>query len=105
MPQKHQQSEREHAIAQTDRRVEHPPMFRVIVHNDDYTPMDFVVMILREVFHRAPVDAVRIMLEVHTRGFGVAGTYPFEVAETKVHRVHQLAAANEHPLKCSIEAD
>jgi len=105
LPQKQSQPEREHTIAQTDRRVEHPPMFRVVMHNDDYTSQNFVVVILQEIFHRAPADAARIMLEVHTRGFGVAGTYPYEIAETKVHRVHELAMANGFPLKCSIEAD
>jgi ATP-dependent Clp protease adaptor protein ClpS len=95
----------EEILTATENRVEHPPMFRVLLHNDDYTPMEFVVMLLREVFHRSEAEAVRIMLAVHKRGIGVAGIYPYEVAESKMGRVHQLAKASDHPLKCSIEEE
>ncbi len=80
-------------------------MFRVLLHNDDYTTVDFVVAILVEVFLRSLVEAIRITQAVHERGVGVAGIYPYEIAETKVHRVHQLAKASGFPLKCSIEPE
>ncbi len=105
MPNRRHQHDTEHTTVQANPEVARPPMFRVIIHNDDYTPKDFVVMILHEIFHRPVKDAHQIMLQVHTRGFGVAGIYPYEIAETKVHRVHQLAIANGHPLKCSVESD
>ena len=80
-----------------------PPLFRVLMHNDDYTTMEFVVVVLEKVFRKSPVDANRIMLNIHIRGVGQCGTYPFEVAETKVARVHELARAEGYPLKCSLE--
>jgi ATP-dependent Clp protease adaptor protein ClpS len=84
-------------------RVERPPLYRVLLHNDDYTPMDFVVAVLREIFHRDEAEAVRIMLHVHKRGIGVAGVYPHQIAETKLHKVHERAKAAGQPLKCSME--
>lgn len=87
----------------TRTRVERPPLYRVLLHNDDYTPMDFVVTVLRDIFHRDDAEAVRIMLLVHKRGIGVAGVYPHQVAETKVHKVHETAKAQGHPLKCTME--
>ncbi|NLF19548.1 MAG: ATP-dependent Clp protease adapter ClpS [Lentisphaerae bacterium] len=83
--------------------VARPPLYRVLIHNDDYTPMAFVVSILREVFHHEDIDAVRIMLAVHKRGVGVAGVYPFQIAETKVSQVHRAARSEGHPLTCSLE--
>lgn len=80
-------------------------MFRVLLHNDDYTTVDFVVAILVEVFRHSLVEAMRITQAVHERGVGVAGIYPYEIAESKVHRVHQLAKASGFPLKCSIEQE
>ncbi len=89
----------------TDRktRVEEPPMYKVLLHNDDYTTMDFVVMILEVVFHKDQVEANRVMMNVHHRGVGVAGVFTREVADTKVAIVHELALRNEFPLKCSLE--
>ena len=80
-------------------------MYKVLLHNDDYTTMEFVVEILRHVFHKSIAEATRIMLNVHRRGVGVCGTYPFEVAETKVDTVHLLAQEKGFPLKCSMEKD
>jgi ATP-dependent Clp protease adaptor protein ClpS len=80
-----------------------PPLFKVLMHNDDYTTMEFVVKVLETVFRRSAVEANRIMLNVHMQGVGVCGTYPFEVAETKVVRVHSLAREEGFPLKCSLE--
>jgi ATP-dependent Clp protease adaptor protein ClpS len=87
----------------TRTRVERPPLYRVLLHNDDYTPMGFVVAILRDIFRRDEAESVRIMLHVHKRGVGVAGVYPHQVAETKVHKVHETAKAEGHPLKCTME--
>jgi len=87
----------------TRTRVERPPLYRVLLHNDDYTPMDFVVEVLRDIFHKDEAEAVRVMLHVHKRGLGVAGVYPHQVAETKVGKVHDRARSEGHPLKCSLE--
>ncbi|MGD9505777.1 MAG: ATP-dependent Clp protease adapter ClpS [Syntrophobacteraceae bacterium] len=82
---------------------EEPPMYRVLIHNDDYTTMEFVVEILRQVFHKSPVEATRIMLHVHHNGVGVCGVYIQDIAETKVGLVHHLARKNGFPLRCSME--
>jgi len=82
-----------------------PRMWKVILHNDDYTTQDFVVGILRNVFRKTEAEAVRIMLDVHQRGKGVAGIYPFEVAETKVAQVKALAERDEFPLLCTLEVE
>ena len=87
----------------TRRRVQEPPFFRVLLHNDDYTTMEFVIEILMVVFKRSMEDATRIMLNVHRNGIGVCGTYPYEIAETKVEMVETLARASDFPLKCSME--
>lgn len=80
-----------------------PSLFLVLLHNDDYTSMDFVVMILETVFHKDPLEATRIMLNVHNQGLGVASILPLEIAETKVAMVHELARQHEFPLRCSLE--
>ncbi len=80
-------------------------MYRVLLHNDDYTSMDFVVEILVHIFHKTIEDATRIMLNVHEKGIGVCGIYTFEVAETKVETVHSIARDKGVPLKCSMEKD
>jgi ATP-dependent Clp protease adaptor protein ClpS len=73
--------------------------------NDDYTPMEFVVMVLEQCFNRAHEDAVKIMLHVHQKGVGVCGVYSYEVAETKVAQVMDLARENQHPLQCTLEKE
>ena len=78
-------------------------MYKVLLHNDNYTSMEFVVLILEQVFHRSGPEAERIMLEVHRGGVGVAGIYTKEVAETKLAIVHTLARQHEFPLKCTVE--
>jgi ATP-dependent Clp protease adaptor protein ClpS len=88
-----------------EEKVARPPLFRVLLHNDDYTTRDFVVQILRTVFHHDETEAVRIMLHVHYRGVGVAGVYTREVAETKVHAVERLAREEEFPLRLSTEPE
>ncbi|MCA1764803.1 MAG: ATP-dependent Clp protease adapter ClpS [Desulfobulbaceae bacterium] len=90
-------------ITDSRRKTEEPPMYKVLLLNDDYTTMDFVIMILEVVFHKDSQAATRIMLQVHRDGRGVAGVFTRDVAETKVAIVHDLAHKNEHPLKCSIE--
>jgi|SRR5271166_302805 len=93
----------------TERRVKpksktaKPPLYKVILLNDDYTPMEFVVELLKTVFHKGQAEATRIMLHVHQNGMGVAGVYPFEVAETKVRTVEELARQSQFPLKCVME--
>ncbi|HCC53855.1 MAG TPA: ATP-dependent Clp protease adapter ClpS [Desulfobulbaceae bacterium] len=82
-----------------------PSMYKVLLHNDDYTTMDFVVMILEKIFHKSITEASQIMLNVHEQGRGVAGVYPRDVAETKMILVYDLARQNEYPLKCSLEKD
>lgn len=82
-----------------------PPMFKVLLHNDHYTTMDFVVEVLRDIFHKGMVEAVNIMLSVHKSGTGVAGVYAAEVAETKIDQVHKLAEKKGFPLKCSMEPE
>lgn len=84
-------------------RTKKPPMYKVILLNDDYTPMEFVVEILKVVFHRPHAEATKIMLHVHQNGMGVAGVYPCEIAETKVRTVEELARQSEFPLKCVME--
>lgn len=80
-----------------------PKMYRVILYNDDYTTMDFVVEILVSVFGKPAAEATRIMLDVHKKGKGVCGVYTHDIAQTKVNQVHQLASKNQFPLRCSYE--
>jgi len=82
-----------------------PPMYQVLIHNDDYTSMEFVVAILMQVFDKTEIEAERVMLRVHQSGIGVAGFYTYEIAETKAEFVHQLAQQNEFPLRCTLERE
>lgn len=83
--------------------VQEPPLYKALLHNDDYTSMEFVVSILEKIFHKSPQEATRIMLNVHEKGIGIAGIYTREICETKIALVHELARQNEFPLRCSIE--
>jgi ATP-dependent Clp protease adaptor protein ClpS len=83
-------------------KVERPRLYEVLLHNDDYTTQEFVVYILMKFFHRDSASARQIMLEVHTKGVGVAGVYPFDVAETKAGQVIRFARDHEMPLQCSL---
>ena len=87
----------------TQRKLKKPKLFKVLVHNDDYTTMEFVVFVLMSIFHRSEIDAVQIMLHVHKNGIGVAGVYTYEVAETRIAQVEALARQHEYPLRCSME--
>ena len=78
-------------------------MYKVLLHNDDYTPMDFVVMILETIFHKSHEDAVHTMLSVHRKGIGHCGTYTYEIAESKTRQVTDLSKQNQYPLQCTME--
>jgi ATP-dependent Clp protease adaptor protein ClpS len=84
-------------------KLKPPPLYKVLIHNDDFTTMDFVIFVLQSVFQRTEADAVRIMLQVHTQGMGVAGIYTYEVAEMKVASATALAQAHEYPLLFTTE--
>lgn len=89
----------------TEDEVREPPMYKVLLLNDDYTTMDFVVEILMSVFNKPLEESTLIMLKVHREGVGLCGVYPYEVAETKVETVHALARERGFPLKCTMERD
>jgi ATP-dependent Clp protease adaptor protein ClpS len=89
----------------THLRLIPPVQWKVILHNDDYTTQDFVVWILQSVFHKSGAESVRIMLEVHRKGKGLAGIYPFDVADTKASQVKAMAEAKEFPLLCTLEPE
>jgi ATP-dependent Clp protease adaptor protein ClpS len=85
--------------------LEEPKMYRVMLHNDDYTSMDFVVEVLTSIFHKSEQEAVDIMLQVHQKGKGLCGIYTYEIAEAKVWQTKELAKANEFPLLVTMEED
>jgi ATP-dependent Clp protease adaptor protein ClpS len=95
----------EQVLEKTQSKTRKPPLFRVLLHNDDYTTMQFVVEVLEAVFHKSPAEAHRVMMQVHTRGHGVCGVYSHEVAETKVAEVHDLAKEHGFPLRASLEEE
>ncbi|MCM8711469.1 ATP-dependent Clp protease adaptor ClpS [Clostridium sp. SYSU_GA19001] len=86
-------------------KVKKPKMYHVYMHNDDYTTMDFVVDILIKFFNKTPSEATKIMLDVHKRGMGLAGTYPYDIAVTKISQVHKEARENGFPLKLSLKEE
>jgi ATP-dependent Clp protease adaptor protein ClpS len=87
----------------TRTRPKKPKQYKVLMLNDDYTPMEFVVMVLKRFFRMDLEQATRVMLHVHQKGVGVCGIFPYEVAETKVNQVMDFARANQHPLQCTLE--
>jgi len=87
----------------TRARPKKPSQYKVLLLNDDYTPMEFVVIVLKRFFRMDMEEATRVMLHVHQRGVGVCGIFPYEVAETKVNQVMDFAKANQHPLQCTLE--
>lgn len=89
--------------AETEKKLKKPTLYKVLLHNDDYTTKEFVVQVLQYVFHKESTEAVQIMLHVHQKGIGVAGVYPYGIAETKVALVESLARQYEYPLKCTME--
>ncbi|HET7697309.1 MAG TPA: ATP-dependent Clp protease adapter ClpS [Vicinamibacterales bacterium] len=92
-------------LERTRQETKKPELFKVLLLNDDYTTMDFVVEILETVFNKAPAEAYRIMMAVHTQGQGLCGVYPYEVAETKVATVVDLARGNGFPLRATMEPE
>ena len=90
-------------VVKTRPRTKKPAMYKVLMLNDDYTPMEFVVLVLQRVFRMSMEDATRVMLHVHQRGVGVCGIFPYEVAESKVSQVIDFARQNQHPLQCTLE--
>ena len=93
------------AVQEAKPALQAPPMYKVVLFNDDYTPMDFVVGILQGYFMLSQEQSVQVMLNVHQRGVGVCGVYPREIAETKVDQVMQAARENQHPLQCVMEPE
>src|SRR4051794_18564773 len=89
----------------TEKKLKQPKMYKVLLHNDDYTTMEFVVFVLQSIFHHEMTKAVQIMLHVHKSGIGVAGVYTREIAETRVSQVEDLAKEHGFPLRCSLEED
>lgn len=85
-------------------QVKEPDMYRVILLNDDYTPMEFVVWLLQTVFHKSSEESTHIMMRVHTQGSGICGIFPHDVARSKMYQVQGLAEKHGHPLQCTMEA-
>ena len=106
MPKKKPQEEGDtQTITQERVRTEKPRLWKVILHNDDFTTMEFVIEVLTTVFLKTQTEATELMLQVHTRGACLAGVYTFEIAETKVHTVEQMAQAAEFPFLCTMEPE
>lgn len=95
----------EEAVEDVDEEIEEPDLYRVLLHNDHYTTMDFVVEVIVRVFHKPVLEATRIMLDVHRKGKGLVGIFPYDIAVTKQELVLQMARAREFPLKCTVEKD
>ncbi len=92
-------------ITKIEAKTEEPILYRVVIHNDNYTPMEFVVMVLKKFFRKDETAATRLMLKVHNDGQAICGVFPYEIAETKVSQVLKAAMENEYPLKCTLERD
>lgn len=99
----HRKHESDQAVEESRPKLKRPPLYRVILVNDDYTPMEFVVEVLETVFGMERSQATRVMLEVHTKGKGICGIYSYEIAETKVAQVTKIAQQHQHPLLCTME--
>ncbi len=92
-------------VTRTQLKTKRPPMYKVVIMNDDFTPMEFVIYVLKNHFHRTHEEAMNIVLQVHHSGTGVCGIYTRDVAETKVEQVLTLSRQNEHPLRCTMERE
>ena len=90
-------------LTKTDQELKTPDMFRVVLHNDDYTTMEFVVEVITRVFHKSAIEASKIMLVVHRQGRGTAGVYTEDIAATKIQQVHRMAQKHNFPLRCTME--
>ena len=100
-----EKQEQGEVLEKTRRKTDKPKLYKVILHNDDYTTMDFVITVLESIFKKSPSEAYRIMMHVHTRGVAIAGVYAYEVAETKVVLAQGYAKEAGHPLRCSMEPE
>ena len=92
-------------LTESETKLEKPKLYKVILHNDDFTTMEFVVFILQQVFLRSDAEAFTIMLKVHNEGIGIAGIYPFEVANMKSEKAMNISKAHEYPLLCTVEEE
>ena len=92
-------------LAEPEVKTKRPPFFKVVLLNDDYTPMDFVTFILKDIFHKNHEEAVSIMIEIHNKGEGMCGVYTRDVAETKAELVITISRRNEYPLQCRVEKE
>ncbi len=92
-------------MTESDIKLERPKLFKVILHNDDFTTMEFVVFVLQYVFKRDESESITIMLKVHNEGLGIAGIYPYEIASMKAQKAMNLAKAREFPLLCTVEEE
>jgi ATP-dependent Clp protease adaptor protein ClpS len=92
-------------VTKTKDKTDKPSLYKVMLLNDDYTPMEFVVHVLERFFSKSQEDATRIMLHVHNHGVGICGVFTYEIAETKVSQVMDFARQNQHPLQCTMEKD
>jgi len=99
--------EQEHGtvVAESKPEIAHPKMYKVLLMNDDYTPMDFVIQVLRQFFHKTMEQSTKVMLQVHYEGQGVAGIYTADIAETKMSQVNDFSRAHDHPLMCTMEVE
>ncbi|RUA01501.1 MAG: ATP-dependent Clp protease adapter ClpS [Deltaproteobacteria bacterium] len=97
--------QKDDVASESENDVRQPPLYRVLLLNDDYTTMEFVIEILVQIFRKTQSAAEQIMLKVHREGVGLCGVYPYEIAETKVDTVHHLARENGFPLRCIMEKD
>lgn len=95
----------EEVLTETKEKLEKPPMYKVLLHNDDFTTMEFVVFVLNRVFKRSEAESVVIMLKVHNEGVGVAGIYSYEVAKMKAEKAMNMAKAQEFPFLCTVEKE
>ena len=92
-------------LTESETKLEKPKLYKVILHNDDFTTMEFVIFILQQVFLRSDAEAFTIMLKVHNEGIGIAGIYPFEIANMKAEKAMNLSRAHEYPLLCTVEEE
>ncbi|MDQ3374744.1 MAG: ATP-dependent Clp protease adaptor ClpS [Acidobacteriota bacterium] len=92
-------------LTESETKLEKPPLYKVVLHNDDFTTMEFVVFVLSHVFMRSEAESLAVMLQVHNDGIGIAGVYSFEIANMKAEKAMNLARAQEYPLLCTVEED
>jgi ATP-dependent Clp protease adaptor protein ClpS len=105
VPQRSEPRREEGVATKTRPRVARPPKYKVLLYNDDYTPMEFVVAVLEQIFEKGPTEATTIMLAIHNSGLGIAGVYTLDIAETKVALVHKAAEQRGYPLRAGVEKE